>query len=552
MTKRNFVLQTAIAAAMVSAFTPAMASSIGRSAAAASIPAYANDYTIAAESTARNYAVNLDSAVATVNEGALNDRAISGTIRWVPTFGLNTGDVCTFTFVNARYMSADFKLLGEEHTTQQPNITSGLAANLCGAGIDGLDINGDSVCSIAEVASNFGTLNPATGVASVQARINNGLALPTGINLVLAKNTGVDAGLDGTLDDETMNVTMRIPAGTGAGNVRVSSACVTSGGVTIGAADASGTIMDLESQFGMSVTKATSTVDVGAATPRTMFLEEGAAADVISSTNDTDLTASAATYTFNNDSNSTVEDFITLVAGDTLALTLTSSTDLSALSTAGGASFVEDTGIGTDVAGTNNDTNYNFTLASPNMTSATIPGDQLPLRGTAGSDDIVITVDGSSVITDRNFTGSAALAFAAPQYTDASFSLGTTHEWTTNGTILNIPFVTISSGYNGKVQIMNTGATAAPYSTVFYTEAGIAATAGATATGTVPANGVVSIPVDSNFVTVAGTTPEGGQNRVAFEMTIAAPSTNIQAHYRVSNPVSGIVTQQELHRKGTN
>lgn len=527
MNKRNLVLQAAVGAALVAAFGSAHASSVGISAPAAAIAAYAGGYTIAAESTATAYNVDLNAAAATVNEGVLADRALLGTIRWIPTFGLNTGDVCTFTFTNAVVTSADFKLLGEEAAGQQTNIGA-------------TDINADGdLLDVVEVASNFGTLDTTNGVASVQARINNGLNLPTGINLVLSETAGVDAGPNGVLDDTTNNLNLRIPAGTAAGSaVTVTSSCVTSGGLTIGAASASNTIMNLETQFAMTMVGATSVADVGAASPRTNFVEEGAAGDILTSANDTDLLASAGLYTINNDGDSTIEDFITPVAGDTLTVTLTSDSNLDAL----GASYVEAANGG---SGTADNANFAFTLTSPTMVSAAIPGTSLPTRGTPDSNEIVLTVNGTTVIANRTFTGSAALNFAGAQYSDQAYNLGTTHTWTTNGTILQTPWFSTATGWISRFVLTNTGSTAAPYSASCMAEAGNTPTAGVSATGTVPAGGQLILAA-TDVCTFSGAT------RGAIEFTVNGPSASIQGSYNLVNASTGSSAMAHMIRPGTN
>lgn len=531
---QKIFVQTTLAVALAAAFGVAQASTIGISAPVAAVVAYADGYTIAAESTASNYTVNLDGGVATVNEGILADRAILGTIRWIPTFGLNTGDVCTFTFANAKVMSADFKLLGEEGALGQTNIGA-------------TDINGDGniavvVPSVVEVASNFGTLDTTNGVAAVQARINNGLTLPTGIELILSEAAGTDAGFNGLQDDTSNNLVLRIPAGTPAGSaVTVASSCVTSGGLAIGAAAASNTIINLETQFAVTLaTAATSVADVGAATPRTLFVEEGGATDVITSANDTDTTASAALYTVNNDANSTVEDFITAVAGDTLTLTMTSSSDLGGLSATAGASFVEQIAAS---SGTVNNADTAFTLGTTNtMTSAAIAGTALPARGASTSDDIVLTVTGTSVITNRTFAGAAALNFASAQYADQAYSLGTTHSWTTNGTVLQSPMFSNATGYLSRFAITNVGTTPAPYTTRCLAETANTATLNTTAAGgngadnsagTVPAGGQV-------VLTSTDVCTFSGNSRGAIEFTIAGPVANIHGTYNITSPSGGV------------
>ena len=529
--QRNVFRKSALAVAIASACGFAQASTIGVSGPVAAIAAYAGGYTIAAESTATAYTVNLDAAVPTVNEGVLNDRALAGTIRWIPTFGLNTGDVCTFTFANAKVTSADFKLLGEEGAAGQTNIGA-------------TDINSDgnvaaNVPSVVEVASNFGTLDTVNGVAAVSARINNGLNLPTGIELILSEAAGTDALFDGIQDNTTNNLVLVIPAGTPAGsNVTVTSSCVTSGGLTIGAAAATNTIIDLETQIAMTLaTAATSVANVSATVPRTNFVEEGAAGAVLaalSTADDTDLLASSAEYTLNNDADSTVEDFITTVAGDQLIVTLTPS-DMSALSATAGASFLEMVPLS---AGTVNDADTAFTVGATTLASAAVAGNNIPVRGTTKTDDIVVTVDGAAVITNRTITGSAALNFASAQYVDQTYSLGTTHTWTTNGTVLQSPMFSNANGYLSRFAITNVGATDAPYTTRCLSETANVATLNTTAlggngtdnsTGTVPAGGQV-------VLTSTDVCTFSGNSRGAVEFTVAGPVGNIHGSYNITSP----------------
>ena len=285
----------------------------------------ATPFTVPAENVdAASYTIDLDSAVNTPNGNALGTR-----ISWDASFGLNTGDILTFTFSNSLFMDGDVVLIAEEAAGGQPN-----------AGVTDIDNDGDTN-DVVEVAANFGSVDTTNGVTSVQVRINNGLILPTGIRLVLQSGPGsTEQDDNGLIDDETNNPMISIPMGA-SGNVSIASTGVTAGGTPIPAAIATAmTIVDIERQITGSISMpATSTIEISAAsTSRTQFVEEGGAGDVLTTNNDTDLTQSSATYTFNNDADSSVEDFFVLNANDAMGVTLTG-TNLGNLSTAVGAQF---------------------------------------------------------------------------------------------------------------------------------------------------------------------------------------------------------------------
>lgn len=481
------------------------------------IPAYASGFTIASELLGANY--DLDLGAATTPAGTAMPAV--NTIRWVPTFGLNSGDVLTFTLSGGRYMGSDVKLCAGEAVGNQ--VVTGLAT----------DINGDAdTTDFVEVASNFGTVDATNGVTSVQVRINNALNLPTNIQLQLSDSACTALG-------GATNPTIRIPTGT-SGNVTIASSATTSGGLTIPAAAASATLFDIEKQIAVSFAGGTSVIDVAAvAGPRLNFVEEGAAGDILTTAVDTDLTQSAGALTINNDADSTVEDFHVLVAGDLFTATL-SATSADGLSTAAGANFFE---LGT---GTANDADQAFTLAGTTLTSANIAGTSLPARGASVTDDVVLTVNGTTALVDRTVTGSAALNFTAASRVDQSYAAATTHTWTTNGTVLHAPYVSFAPGFNNRFVLTNTSGTPAAYSVQVQTEAGATFTASAALTGTIPANGNKSL-LASDLGAMSGTT-----TRAAFTFTVQAPTTAIQGQTLVIKPGVGVETSTAMMRPGTN
>lgn len=294
----------------------AWASSVGRALPAAAntaIAAYAGEFTIARELLGGTYTVNLDAAVNTPN-GRTNP---GGTIRYVPTFGLNEGDIITFTLTNAKFMDASYFLLAEEAAAQQSYLG---AAQDINEDADSLDV--------VEVASNFGTTDSTNGVSSIQVRINTGVRLPTGVVLTLvASNASAEANGDGVLNNTSDNATVRLDANLAAGSaVGLAAAAKNTLGLDIPAAAATNSLIDVATQFGLAVTGATSEINVESSPSRSDFTEEGAANDVLTSANDTDLNASAALVTWTNAAGilgGAVEDYIVLGADDALTLTLT-------------------------------------------------------------------------------------------------------------------------------------------------------------------------------------------------------------------------------------
>jgi hypothetical protein len=87
-------------------------------------------------------------------------------------------------------------------------------------------------------------------------------------------------------------------------------------------------------------------------------------------------------------------------------------------------------------------------------------------------------------------------------------------------TTVEAPYITTYEGYNQRIFIDNRGAVGAYYSTTFTTEDGVTAAAGASATGTVPANTMVVIRV-ADLVTFTGGT------RGAATMEVEATDANI-------------------------
>ncbi|WP_102798340.1 hypothetical protein [Bowmanella denitrificans] len=165
--------------------------------------------------------------------------------------------------------------------------------------------------------------------------------------------------------------------------------------------------------------------------------------------------------------------------------------------------------------------------------SATAPS----LAFTAGQ-TLCVEVSGSEVIP-RNSTG-YKVSLASNTGVE-----GTIGSIVYDTTAVTIPYLTTFADYNQRVYILNNGSVPAPYTTTFQMEDGVTATAGAMATGTVPAKTMVAIKA-SDLVTFTGKT------RGAAVIEIEASSSNIKATTQTVNLGDGSTDTLTLSVTGTN
>ncbi|GAB3729517.1 hypothetical protein GCM10028794_04000 [Silanimonas algicola] len=114
-----------------------------------------------------------------------------------------------------------------------------------------------------------------------------------------------------------------------------------------------------------------------------------------------------------------------------------------------------------------------------------------------------------------------------------------------NGTSLQAQFAQVPAGWTSRIVLTNTGSVARPYTITAQTEAGVTATLGTAATGTVPANGTIVL----NTADIATFT---GQPRGTLNISVAAPTTQIQGLYQIVNGATGSIANTALVRPGTN
>jgi hypothetical protein len=162
----------------------------------------------------------------------------------------------------------------------------------------------------------------------------------------------------------------------------------------------------------------------------------------------------------------------------------------------------------------------NTLVIAADKASATVPS----LDYTAGQ-TLCVAVDGTEIIP-RNTAG---YDFALAANAGVAGSLGSI---TYDTTAITVPYLTTFSGYNQRVYILNNSSVVAPYSTTFQTEAGVTATAGTMATGSVPAKTMIAIKA-TDLVTFSGGT------RGAAVIEIEATSGNVESTSQSVNKSDG-------------
>ena len=129
------------------------------------------------------------------------------------------------------------------------------------------------------------------------------------------------------------------------------------------------------------------------------------------------------------------------------------------------------------------------------------------------------------------------IATAAFPPADVTAALGTISR---SGTTIQVPYLTTFTDYRQRLVLVNRGSTAVPYAISFTREAGVTATAGSAATGTLAANETKIIPA-TDIVTLTGAT------RTAATVVITAPSTTIDAATTTVNVSDKSTDTVKLH-----
>lgn len=186
-------------------------------------------------------------------------------------------------------------------------------------------------------------------------------------------------------------------------------------------------VIELAYQFSVTPGPVTSTIDVNQ--DRQQFV--GATAD------------STATVTIDNDSTSALSDYITVSASlpdATLAITGTNHN---------GIDFTDETTTFWDEETSDADSSEVALVESGDDFAATVDdSDQIPGRGNADANVVNISVDGTTILSQRTFTGGLALDFNdASSYTNRTFDLGTLFTWDINGAQFVAPHMFSRDGW---------------------------------------------------------------------------------------------------------
>ena len=298
-------------------------------------------------------------------------------LEYVPGFDLVSDTEITFHLANAAWDDAAYHLRG----VPDPDSTTGTID--CGSAIS-VGTN-DIVIFLTEklVSANTYALTATAGIEDrASITIDAGLADAAAVQLSV---TGVIKG------STSFNVAL---------------------------ADATA-VVTIADQFEMTCDGTTSTIDVGADPPRTLFDTGG-----VTSESPVDFTDNVAA----------IDDDIVLAVADELTLTLTPSTDM------GGVESV----------------------ALLGLTDTTFTDDQavLVIDGVTLADGtLIITIDGSTVLETRSFTGSASLNFDGADEIDETYNLGTTHTWDINGWQGMVNYMNADPNYVTFIKISNSSTT---------------------------------------------------------------------------------------------
>ncbi|MFC4700060.1 hypothetical protein ACFO4O_07835 [Glaciecola siphonariae] len=153
--------------------------------------------------------------------------------------------------------------------------------------------------------------------------------------------------------------------------------------------------------------------------------------------------------------------------------------------------------------------------AAPNALTVNTDEDEAVINAdpaTAASWSFCVTVDGTETISKGSYT----VTLDTPEVTN------TIGQITFDTTTVEVPYLTTFSNYNQRLYIINRGSRDAIYTISFTSEDGVTATAGAGASGTVPANEVVALRA-TDIVTLTGRT----RTAATVEIEAAGPDISV-------------------------
>jgi hypothetical protein len=131
-------------------------------------------------------------------------------------------------------------------------------------------------------------------------------------------------------------------------------------------------------------------------------------------------------------------------------------------------------------------------------------------------------VDGTEVIAKNSYSATLATTLQS----------GTTGSVVYDTTSIAVPYLTTYTDYNQRIYLLNSSAVDANYTMSFTSEAGVTATAGTAATGTVPAKSMIAVKA-ADMVTLAGKT------RTSAVIEVETADANISATTQTVNLSDG-------------
>ena len=360
--------------------------------------------------------------------------AIGRALAYNPSIALNDDDTFILNLSGATFTDTSIHLVVDE-------------ANAGGNGV-AIDVNADGdTTDVVEVAQEINR-DAATGNPMMRIVLADGLTADT--QMMIVENT-TDVGA--TPMTETENPVITIDAGATAVTLAVTDA-QTGSGIPLSAANAApAPLFAVRDQIAITFGQGTSTIDVNNA--RTQFVEEGAANDIETTSNDTDLDQSASTITVANNippvGMPAIDDFIADAELNTLSLRLTDTAAFASVNVAGGAVNFDDNTAGWNATADGVDSVF----TADGLDAVTVlAAAAIPVQGTQATEDIIVDVDGT-VLKTRTIGLSATLDFVTPALADVSAEEANFITWGINGYQATIQDIRKSATYNTGITLYN-------------------------------------------------------------------------------------------------
>jgi len=179
-------------------------------------------------------------------------------------------------------------------------------------------------------------------------------------------------------------------------------------------------------------------------------------------------------------------------------------------------------------------------------TTATFAVNTTAVTAAANGPYLCYTVNGTTVLPVQAVTARLDVLTQPADTTTASVAAATVGNIAHDGTELQAPWFSGASGWISRFALTNTGSTAGTYTAAVITETGNVCTTGTGASGSIPANGQLTVNASDICTSFSGAT------RGAVVFTVASPTSSIQGVYNLVNATTGSVSTYPMLRPGTN